>query len=217
RMTEPGQVRFYCDAMLGRLARELRLLGLDVRYDRQKGGLVAYKEALADNRIFLTRNSRTRSLPGSFFVESQIAAEQVKQLREKFGSGAAAAAAAAAPAGAPVVAPPLKPGNRCIECNEPLQRLGRDQARPAIPFYIFQIHYEFQRCPKCGRVYWPGSHVQSIVARLAAAPPREEPGDETALAASAGARPAQRPERRPQRRFFRRGPRRSRPRQSGQA
>jgi uncharacterized protein with PIN domain len=201
----PVTPRFYCDVMLGRLARELRQFGLDVKYNRMKGGLAAYKEARADDRVFLTRNSKTRSLPGAFHVESQLASEQLKQVRARFGSGAAPVAPAA---------PTPRPGTRCLEDNEPLQKISRDAARPAIPFYIYQIHHDFQRCPKCGRVYWPGSHVQNMVARLSAADsrkPEPEPDDtETASAEARAATPKSEPAhgRRPRRRFFRRGPRR---------
>ncbi|MEO0073794.1 MAG: Mut7-C RNAse domain-containing protein [candidate division WOR-3 bacterium] len=166
-MTQTNSPRFYCDAMLGRLARELRLLGLDTAYDRLKGGLTAYRAARAEDRIFLTRNSRTRTLPGSFFVESQNPVEQLEQVRARFGITAAVRRR-------PLrrTTRPARGGNRCIECNEPLRRISRDQARPAIPFYIFQIHHEFHCCPKCGRVYWPGSHLKNIEARLANPPAR---------------------------------------------
>lgn len=209
----PAAPRFYCDQMLGRLARELRKFGLDVKYNRVKGGLPAYREALAENRVFLTRNSKTRNLPGSFFVESQLAAEQLAQVRQKFGSGATAEPGPAAPAPVP------RPGTRCLEDNEPLQKISRDTARPAIPFYIYQIHHDFQRCPKCGRVYWPGSHLQNMVARLSVAemkqpPPEPEPDDieptptQPAPTETAPAPGPAEHDRRPRRRFFRRGPRR---------
>lgn len=172
-MTSADRPRFYCDAMLGRLARELRILGFDAAYDRHKGGLVAYRAARADGRIFLTRNSRTRTLPGSFFVESQNPAEQLEQVRAKWGTPAASGIAPLARHRSVRRKTRQPPGgNRCLECNEPLRRISRDRARPAIPFYIFQIHHEFHCCPKCGRVYWPGSHVKNIEARLANPPAR---------------------------------------------
>lgn len=146
--------------MLGRLARELRALGMDVKYDRFRGGMGAYRQAQADGRTFLTRSSRLKALPGAVFIESEKPTEQLEQVRKQF-----------------AVQPPEKPGNRCTVCNEPLEAISREQARPAVPFFIYQIHYDFHRCRKCGRIYWPGSHVENMAARQAAAarpgrPPR---------------------------------------------
>jgi hypothetical protein len=162
-----------CDAMLGKLARELRLLGMDVEYDRTVSGMQAYRAARAAGRTLLTRNKRLTGLPGAVFVTSQVAAEQVAQVR-----GEAAPAAPAAPTTPVVIAAPRPeprpekseetPFGRCLECNSPLEKISRDQARPSVPFFVYQIHHEFRRCQKCKRVYWPGNHVQDMQERVRA-------------------------------------------------
>uniref|UniRef100_A0A7C4GEH7 Mut7-C RNAse domain-containing protein n=1 Tax=candidate division WOR-3 bacterium TaxID=2052148 RepID=A0A7C4GEH7_UNCW3 len=149
-MADTAPPRFLCDVMLGKLARELRSLGLDVKYDRLRGGMGAYRQAQADGRTFLTRSSRLKSLPGAVFIESEKPAEQVEQVKRQF-----------------AVKPEEKPGNRCTVCNEPLEAISREQARPAVPFFIYQIHHDFHRCRKCGRIYWPGSHVENMARRAA--------------------------------------------------
>jgi hypothetical protein len=187
------QLRFFCDAMLGRLARELRLLGLDVEYRRGIGGMRVYREARSHNRVLLTRNKRLAQLPGVYFVNAEEAPAQVAEIRAKFGSdrpGAVEPQAGEAqdpelnhkdtktqrvqteePRG--LVPPRLVASRgeglpRCLACNEPLQKITRDQARPSIPFFIYQIHHEFTRCPRCKRVYWPGSHAKSMEQRAQA-------------------------------------------------
>jgi len=162
-----------CDAMLGRLARELRLLGMDVEYNRTVSGMQAYKGARAAGRTLLTRNKRMINLPGVVFVTSQNAAEQVAQVRGGAPPAAAPAAAAATtapaaprPAPRPEKPPQETPFGRCLECNGPLEKISRDQARPSVPFFVYQIHHEFKRCPKCRRVYWPGNHVQDMRERV---------------------------------------------------
>ncbi|MEO0085074.1 MAG: Mut7-C RNAse domain-containing protein [candidate division WOR-3 bacterium] len=151
-MTDTAPARFLCDVMLGKLARQLRALGLDVKYDRLRGGMGAYRQAQADGRTFLTRSNRLKNLPGVVFIESEKPAEQTEQVKKQFG-----------------LQREEKPGNRCTVCNEPLEAISREQARPAVPFFIYQIHHDFHRCRKCGRIYWPGSHVENM-ARQAQAP-----------------------------------------------
>jgi len=188
---EEQSKRLYCDIMLGKLARELRMRGIDVEYRRGVGGMRAYQTARHHGRVFLTRSGRLRELEAVFFVEGNDPAEQLARVCEKFGL-----------APGPEVTPekPEKPErpddrlNRCLECNVVLEKITRDQARPSIPFFIYQIHSEFTRCPKCKRVYWPGSHAQKMRARLrepAPAPKQDARPERTGQDGNGGRRPRQ--------------------------
>ncbi len=149
-MKSDNHPRLFCDVMLGRLARRLRLLGLDVRYEPGVRGLQAYRRAKADRRLFLTRHQKLKGLPDVLLLESENTDRQLEEVREVLGI------------------PQEKPRSesqarsRCPVCNEVLKKISRDQARPAVPFYIYQIHNDFRRCPQCQRVFWPGSHVQKM-------------------------------------------------------
>lgn len=142
--------------MLGKLAQKLRLYGLDVRYERNRSGMAAYRDARAEGRVFLTRNRRLQKLPGVMLVQSEKPAEQVEELKPRLGLEQV------------VLEKKEETGllSRCLVCNEPLARISRDEARPAVPFFIYQIHYEFRRCPKCRRIYWPGSHVEDMLKNI---------------------------------------------------
>jgi len=186
----PAAVSFLCDVMLGKLARELRLLGFDAEYDRNLGGMPAYRLARQSGRILLTRTNRLRDLPGTLHVKSQLASEQVAQVKAEVEAGLSPAVPVAGetsahPAPAPragvatsvpvrPAAPPpekIAPFGRCLGCNVPLEQLTREQARPTVPFFIYQIHHDFRGCPKCRKVYWPGNHVEQMAQR-AGPPPR---------------------------------------------
>jgi uncharacterized protein with PIN domain len=67
-------------------------------------------------------------------------------------------------------------GTRCVTCNVPLEKITREQARPLVPFFVYQIHYDFKRCPKCKKVFWPGDHVAQIQQRHEARPGRRRVG-----------------------------------------
>ncbi|MEO0078452.1 MAG: Mut7-C RNAse domain-containing protein [candidate division WOR-3 bacterium] len=155
-----------CDAMLGKLARELRLLGMDVDYQRNMPSMQAYRAARAAGRIMLTRNKRLAKLPGVIYIESQEPAAQVAQVRAAAESKREKEPSAGKTPASPQTEPAATPFGRCLECNSPLAQISREQARPLVPFFVYQIHHDFRRCPKCKRVYWPGNHVQSMTQRV---------------------------------------------------
>ncbi len=181
--------------MLGKLARELRLLGHDVEYDRNLGGMPAYRVARQSGRILLTRTNKLKGLPGTIYVPGQLAPEQVAQVKAEIEAGLKPAVPIAVeepaappqekqiqPRPQPERAPaPEKPESppaekiaaygRCLQCNVPLEKLTREQARPSVPFFIYQIHHDFRGCPKCRKVFWPGDHVEQMSQR-AGPPPR---------------------------------------------
>ncbi|HTW92467.1 MAG TPA: Mut7-C RNAse domain-containing protein [bacterium] len=185
----PENVSFLCDVMLGKLARELRLLGYDAAYDRTLGGMPAYRIARQSGRILLTRTSKLKGLPGTIYIPGQLAPEQVAQVKAEMEAGLKPAvpveveetpvpvAKPPVPRPQPQSAPASPPAEkiaaygRCLQCNVPLEKLTREQARPSVPFFIYQIHHDFRGCPKCRKIYWPGNHVEQMAQR-AGPPPR---------------------------------------------
>jgi uncharacterized protein with PIN domain len=71
----------------------------------------------------------------------------------------------------------LKPLTRCRHCNEPLAPLERDLVQGRVPEHVFLTHVRFYECPRCRRVYWPGSHIRGITSALRdQLTPREDRG-----------------------------------------
>ena len=60
----------------------------------------------------------------------------------------------------------LKPLTRCRHCNDPLAPLERDLVQGRVPEHVFLHHRRFYECPRCRRVYWPGSHIRGITGTL---------------------------------------------------
>lgn len=144
-------MRFVADDMLGRLARWLRLLGYDVIYPAPARDAQLLRLAQAEDRVLLTRD---RGLAERFsgrkvLVESGNLWEQLRQVVTELG---------------------LEVGKgfltRCALCNEPIEPISKEEVRDLVPPYVFCTHGKFARCPKCGRVYWEGSHVERMRMRL---------------------------------------------------
>jgi uncharacterized protein with PIN domain len=60
----------------------------------------------------------------------------------------------------------LTPLSRCSHCNEPLMPLDRNLVQGRVPEHVFHYQRQFSECPRCHRVYWPGSHIGGITKTL---------------------------------------------------
>jgi len=58
--------------------------------------------------------------------------------------------------------------SRCSRCNDLLIPISRDQVQGQVPEHIFLYHQEFYECPRCRRLFWPGSHLEDITRKVLA-------------------------------------------------
>jgi uncharacterized protein with PIN domain len=143
--------RFVADAMLGRLARWLRILGYDTLYDPEWSDTRLARLARAEDRILLTRDldlAKRRGLRAIVIADENLPA-QLAQLHRELGIKAAA------------------PLSRCPICNEPLEEIPQDRAWGQVPPYVFCTQQEFRLCPACNRFYWRGTHWERMRAAMA--------------------------------------------------
>ncbi len=159
------ELRFACDATLGRLARWLRLAGLDTSFDPGAPPLATAARARVDGRWLLTRDRALAAGAGPrvLLLQADATGRQIAELRERL----------------PVVADAARFLTRCSCCNTPLREAARETVLERVPPYVAAHAARFVACPTCGRVYWPGTHVGRIVRTLEtwfgarpAAPPR---------------------------------------------
>jgi len=143
-------LRFLVDAMLGRLAKWLRILGYDALYDPSWDDAHLVRLARAENRILLTRDVQLARRKGVrvVWVASEALEPQLDQLHDQLG----------------VVA--FAPWTRCPVCNSPLLSVPRDEAWGQVPPYVFVSQQSFRLCPRCDRFYWQGTHREHMQALL---------------------------------------------------
>lgn len=146
-------MRFIADAMLGRLAKWMRILGCDVSYYREIDDREIVDLALKEGRMILTKDTlliKRKKARGNFFlVEGNSYKEQLKQVAEHFS---------------------VDPYNglltRCIECNLLLAAIDKETVRDAVPEYVYNSRDSFRRCPGCEKIYWPATHKDGIMTTL---------------------------------------------------
>jgi len=134
------------DRNLGKLTKWLRVLGFDV----VSLPLLEPPELLraAAGRSLLTR---LRCLRGrAVLIEADRLEEQLPEALRKLG----------------VRADPRRLGRRCLRCNAELEEVSSQEVAPFIPEHVLHLQRSFRKCPRCHRVYWPGTHWERMRSTL---------------------------------------------------
>ena len=145
--------RFVLDVHLGTLARRLRLLGLDVVYDRRADDDALLETSLAQERVLLTRDRgllHRRALRWGAHVKAEVPDEQLREVLDRF-------------------APPLQPWARCPACNGMLVDAPKCDIQAQLPDGTRRCYSTFRRCRECGHIYWRGAHARRLQAIVDAA------------------------------------------------
>jgi uncharacterized protein with PIN domain len=144
---------FLADAMLGGLARWLRVLDIDTAFDPTLADAELVRRALAEGRVILTRDRKLlerRLARRHVLVASEAIGEQLRQVLDTFGL---------VPRAADVL-------SRCLRCNTPLAALSAEAAAGRVPVFVLRTQTSFRECPRCQRVYWRATHVERMRQRL---------------------------------------------------
>jgi uncharacterized protein len=144
--------------MLGRLARWLRVLGLDTTYDPALSDTELVRWAHTEARILLTRD---RPLVAelqprrALLIVSDAPLEQLREVVR-----------------ATSLSPPTELFHRCLVCNAVLRPATAVEVAKLVPALARALPGPVRRCPSCHRMYWPGSHARRMRAALARALPQ---------------------------------------------
>ena len=99
--------------------------------------------------MFLTRSRRLEGKDGNLqvtVVEADEPREQVREVLAKLN---------------------LQPAereffSRCLMCNENLLPVSKEAVEGRVPDFIYRSYDSFHICPRCRRVYWPGTHLERM-------------------------------------------------------
>lgn len=144
----PASPKFLADAMLAKLARWLRLLGFDCAHDTGTSDERLVRRSLEEQRVLLTLDRR---LPEEWttaeirVLRGAGTREQLVEVVRDYG-----------------LADAITVLSRCSECNCPVRTAAPDEARERVPPHVLRTQDTFRACPRCGRVYWEGTHAARI-------------------------------------------------------
>ena len=152
RLQQRGLTKFVADGHLGKLARDLRLLGIDVAYDKNATDAQLIAIATNEKRALLTRDRRLLMhaiLHDGYCPRSQAPEEQTVEVIRRFDLHGL-----------------VRAFSRCSDCNAPLALVAKSEIVERLE-PLTRLYYEdFRRCTGCGKVYWAGSHFSKLQARI---------------------------------------------------
>ena len=155
-MTSVDRPSFIIDQNVGKLAKLLRLLGYDAVFFSGGADAQMVAIALAENRVILTRD--THVLERSPVTRGKIKAVLIRtddpnsQIRQVIGAFDLLSAA--------------RELTLCLECNVALVPRDKASLEGKVPPHVFETHDNFRQCPRCERIYWPGTHWAAMKKRL---------------------------------------------------
>ncbi len=140
-------MKFILTPELGRLCKWLIILGYDACYFKGRGESLILK-ALKEDRIILTRKVSIfdKYSSNSIYIKYDTLSKQFKELHEKIGLDVE--------------------GNsifsRCVACNVEVVTVDKVSIKNRIPDYVFNTEDDFKKCPKCRKIFWPGTHWELV-------------------------------------------------------
>ncbi len=146
-------MRFLVDGMLGGLARWLRMLGQEVRYDSSALDNDLLRIARDENMVLLTGDKELyqRARAGeivSALVRGETEEQRLAQIAQTFGVSLDVAMAR----------------TKCPECGASLMEKTKIDVADKVPQASLKLYDQFWSCTNqnCGKVYWIGSHWKHI-------------------------------------------------------
>jgi uncharacterized protein len=145
--------RLLVDTTAGRLARWLRILGIDVEYATTPDPSVLARLTRQSGRRMVTRSGRLaeRLGPGAIHLASEHLSGQLRQVLGEIGWARSSLF------------------SRCNVCNARLSEVPKELVAGRVPAYVYKHHDRFSVCAVCGRYYWQGTHCQHILEAVDAA------------------------------------------------
>jgi uncharacterized protein with PIN domain len=144
--------RFIADAHLGKLARQLRMLGFDTLFSGTLPDEKIIQVSAEEKRIILTRDRellKSDKVDHGYYVRATVTDDQLIEVIFKFD-----------------LTHQFRPFTRCLVCNGLLEDFPKDELPSGLPAELIAMHKEFFRCSACGKVYWEGSHYNRMSEKI---------------------------------------------------
>ncbi len=143
---------FIVDAMLGNLAKKLRILGYDSKYFSSIEDDKLITIAKNEKRIILTKDAQLTKIAERQNVDAvlirgndefeQIAQINVKIKLERFVMDTN--------------------NSRCIVCNGNLEPIEKYRIIGKVPEGVLGREEKFWMCDSCKKIYWEGTHFEKL-------------------------------------------------------
>lgn len=145
-------LKFICDVHLGKLAKYLRMLGIDCKYENNFNEQTIVKISLTENRVILTRDKKIlkrNDVTHGYFIRNTDIVNQIKEILQRF-----------------QLKHLLKEFSRCLICNEELEEINKEDIIDRLPQNVREHQDKFFICKNCDKIFWKGTHSTNMLNTL---------------------------------------------------
>lgn len=143
---------FMMDAMLGNLARKMRLLGFDSKYDSKIDDAELVKIGEKQRRIIVTKDEALTKIAEksgviTVLIRGNDEIDQIIQIASKIGIPGFAVDSTT---------------SRCVNCNGKLGSIDKIRVMNKVPDGVYERQDKFWICADCKKIYWEGTHFEKL-------------------------------------------------------
>ena len=159
---EAHSVAFLADAMLGNIARKLRIFGFDTIYLAHARDDEILKTGIEQDRVILTADKELFKRIVKVGVRGVLVSGGASELEDLVHILTKNGITSVGMNGI---------GSRCSVCNGQLEERTSDQVKnddcnnnddAIVPDKVIACHNQFFQCIVCGKIYWEGDHLKRI-------------------------------------------------------
>lgn len=152
RPEEEIESRFFVDAMLGNIAKKMRIMGFDTKYLAYIEDDELIRLSKKENRIVISRDEDlvSKALKAglrAIFTKNNLEIEQFREIINKSKLKIIKINGERA---------------RCPMCNSETEPENKKNIQGKIPKKVLEYHEKFWRCKTCDKIFWEGTHIKNL-------------------------------------------------------
>jgi len=151
-LEKENEPTFFVDAMLGNIAKKLRLMGYDSMYFSDINDDELIQLAKKDERIIISKDGDLikKSIKyglKSILIKNSTEIEQFRDIIKKSNLKIIEINGDRA---------------RCPNCNSKTQSIDKKNILQKIPIKVLEYNDRFWECKSCNKIFWEGTHIKNL-------------------------------------------------------
>ncbi len=143
---------FLVDAMLGNIAKKLRLLGFDSEYVFDIDDSELIEKAKNEHRTIISKDRNlidraNKNEISSVYITKENEIQQFLEILEtthlQFDEISGDSA-------------------RCTKCNSQTSKINKLEIEHKVPPGVLEFYDKFWKCSMCDQIYWEGTHIKNL-------------------------------------------------------
>ena len=159
-----NEPKFFVDAMLGNIAKKLRLMGYDTKYSSNIEDESLIQISKKENRIVISRDEdlvriSQKNDVNAIFIQRSNEEQQIHEIMDYLDLNRVEINGDKA---------------RCPNCNSKTESIDKKNIYQKIPHKVLEYNEKFWICRNCDQIFWEGTHIQNLQKLVRALNEREK-------------------------------------------